>query len=269
MEISKILLPNQQFDDYCERFKDVFSIRRESGIIEVRMRNDGGPAQWKKEHRDGWGSLLKAIGSDFENEVLIIGGAGENRTASGRNRYLARMQKLQKNDPAAYAKEKFTEMERTAEMIYAMVFDVDIPVIGVLDGFFDKHMALALMSDVTLCAPDVTFRSTQFRQGMVPGDGFFLMMQQTLGLTRANYLAYTGKGFGAEEALRWGVINELVPTEEIYNRAWELARSILEKPRPVRCLTRDLSRKPLREYICSEYEYHTLAECLAGVLSAG
>lgn len=262
--------PTQSFEEYCERFKDYYSIRREDGIIEIKMCRDGGPSPWTVQHNYGWGPLLQAVGDDPENEVIIIGGTGDRFfTSSQADGYARYVFELQRNDPQAFAELMFDTVQRVAKMIHTIAYSVDVPIIGVVNGPADSHMELAFLCDMALSAPNVEYKAIHFPLGMVPGDGFFMLMQKMLGNVRANYLAYTGKPFTAQEALEWGMVSEIHDSDKIYDRAWELARSIMEKPRAVRRLTHDLVRKPLREYVSHEYYYQDIAECLGGLCIAG
>lgn len=270
MDMSKVFAPNQSFEQYSERFKDFFTMRRENGIIEVRMHENGGPTAWKKEHNMGWGAVLKAVGADPENEVLIIGGTGDVWAKDMKSDGYAEMVlKLQKEMPGMFTRIMFDNYQRVSKNMHAMLFDLDIPTIGVINGPSDGHMEMALLCDINLCAPNVEFRSIHFAGNGAPGDSFFAVMQNSLGLPRSNYLAYTGKSFSAEQAQKWGMVNELVPSEEIYARAWELAKDIMKKPRTVRRLTHDVMRRPVREYINDQFGFQAMAATLAGCILDG
>lgn len=262
--------PNQTFEEYSERFKDYFSIKRENGIIEVRMHENQGPTSWKNEHNFGWGPLLKAIGADLENEVLIIGGTGDVWTTTSRadGTYEKVMTWLKEN-PGSYAAMQVDLHQRVSKMMHSMLFDVDIPTIGVVNGPAEDHTELAFVCDVTLCAPNVEFQIPHFGLGIVPGDGSFSVFRHLIGEKRANYYAYTGEKFTAQEAKEWGMVNELYPSEEIYDKAWDIALSLMKQPRAVRRMTHEIMRKPMREFVSGQYDYDGLAEGFAGLCRLG
>ena len=270
MTNQKMFAPTQSFEEYQERFKDFFAITRKDGVVEVRMHENGGPTPWKREHNYGWGPVIKAIGDDPENEVLILGGTGDvwakDMLSDG---YAEKVFQMQREQPGLYNQLCFDTFQRVSKMIYSLLYDVDIPTIGVVNGPGPAHMELAFLCDINLCAPNVEFKAVHFPLGMVPGDGFFMIMQYLLGTTRANYLAYTGKAFSAQEAQEWGMVNEIVTSEEIYARAWELAEEIMKQPRPVRRLTHDIMRKPLRDYVNATYNYQAMVEAFGGSAVVG
>jgi methylglutaconyl-CoA hydratase len=86
---------------------------------------------------------------------------------------------------------------------------------------------LALLCDFTLTVPDAKFGYTEVRIGFVPAIVSTFLLRQ-VGEKQARDLLLTGRIFGAEEALRLGLINEIVPSDNLLSRAKELAAQIME-----------------------------------------
>lgn len=86
---------------------------------------------------------------------------------------------------------------------------------------------LALLCDFTLAVPDAKFGYTEVRIGFVPAIVSTFLLRQ-VGEKIARDLLLTGRLFNAEEAARVGLINEVVPSEKLINRARELAASLME-----------------------------------------
>jgi methylglutaconyl-CoA hydratase len=86
---------------------------------------------------------------------------------------------------------------------------------------------LALLCDFTLAVPDAKFGYTEVRIGFVPAIVSAFLLQQ-VGEKQARDLLLTGRIFGAEEAARMGLINEIVPAETLMARARELAALLME-----------------------------------------
>jgi methylglutaconyl-CoA hydratase len=85
----------------------------------------------------------------------------------------------------------------------------------------------ALLCDFTLAVPDAKFGYTEVRIGFVPAIVSAFLLQQ-VGEKQARDLLLTGRIFGAEEAARMGLINEIVPAETLMPRARELAALLME-----------------------------------------
>ncbi len=86
---------------------------------------------------------------------------------------------------------------------------------------------LALLCDFTLAVPEAKFGYTEVRIGFVPAIVSTFLLRQ-IGEKQARDLLLTGRIFGAEEAARLGLINQIVAPENLMVRARELAAQILE-----------------------------------------
>ena len=64
---------------------------------------------------------------------------------------------------------------------------------------------------------------------LVPGDGVHVVYPMLLGANRGRYFLLTGQSIGAEEALRLGLVSEVLSPEALLSRAWELAEQIAKK----------------------------------------
>jgi methylglutaconyl-CoA hydratase len=87
-----------------------------------------------------------------------------------------------------------------------------------------------LLCDFTLAVPDAKFGYTEVRIGFVPAIVSTFLLRQ-IGEKQARNLLLTGRIFDAAEALRLGLVNEVVPAESLAARARELA-SLLKQNSP-------------------------------------
>src|ERR1700723_902457 len=86
---------------------------------------------------------------------------------------------------------------------------------------------LALLCDFTLAVPEAKFGYTEVRIGFVPAIVATFLLRQ-VGEKQARDLLLTGRLFGADEAVRMGLINEIVPPGSLITRARELAALLME-----------------------------------------
>jgi methylglutaconyl-CoA hydratase len=86
---------------------------------------------------------------------------------------------------------------------------------------------LALLCDFTLAVPEAKFGYTEARIGFVPAIVSTFLLRQ-VGEKQARDLLLTGRLFGADEAARMGLINEIVAAENLMTRARELAALLME-----------------------------------------
>ena len=101
------------------------------------------------------------------------------------------------------------------------------PVVVAVQGIaFTLSIELALASDVVVAADDVRFRQLEIGRGIMPFGGATLRAPQQLGWGNAMRWLLTGEEFGAAEALRIGLVQEVVPAGQQLERAVALARLI-------------------------------------------
>jgi enoyl-CoA hydratase/carnithine racemase len=88
----------------------------------------------------------------------------------------------------------------------------------------------------------------------VPADGIHNAFQELLGVKRAAYALLTGEAITAQQALEWGMVNEVVPRERLIARAHEIADHIMTQPRTVRRLTTQIVRRPWKQRIVNDLD---------------
>ncbi len=105
------------------------------------------------------------------------------------------------------------------------------PAIAAVDGWcLAGGVELALWCDLRLATPKSTFGLFERRWGMPLVDGGTQRLPRTIGMGRALELILTGRPVGAEEALRIGLVNEVVEPGRHLDRALELAEKIAGFP---------------------------------------
>jgi methylglutaconyl-CoA hydratase len=125
---------------------------------------------------------------------------------------------------------------------------------------------LALLCDFTLAVPQAKFGYTEVRIGFVPAIVSTFLLRQ-IGEKQARDLLLTGRIFDAEEALRLGLVNEIVPAENIMIRARELAAVLMQNsPNSLRA-----TKKLLNDHARAELDQQIEAAIRenAGVRSTG
>ena len=104
---------------------------------------------------------------------------------------------------------------------------VSKPIVMALHGIaFTLSIELALASDIVIAAENVRFRQLEIARGIMPFGGATIRATQQLGWGNAMKFLLTGEEFGADEALRIGLIQEITPVGQDTERAIELAEVI-------------------------------------------
>src|SRR3954454_76157 len=105
------------------------------------------------------------------------------------------------------------------------------PVIAAVNGWaVAAGLEPALLADIRIAAENAVFGALERRWNIVGGDGMNVRLSLAVGYGRAMEMIITGRAVEAEEALRIGLVNEVVPEGRSLERAVELARQIAELP---------------------------------------
>jgi methylglutaconyl-CoA hydratase len=117
---------------------------------------------------------------------------------------------------------------QTMVRLFRALYEFPKATIAVVNGAaIAGGTGLALLCDFTLAVPEAKFGYTEVRIGFVPAIVSTFLLRQ-VGEKQARDLLLTGRLFGAEEAARMGLINEIVPLENLMTRARELAALLME-----------------------------------------
>ncbi len=178
--------------------------------------------------------------------VVVLVGEGESFCAGLDLTVLSQMGGMS-------AEEHRVEAERVARMFGAL-WECDVPTIAVVQGAaVAGGTGLATMCDFTLAAPEAKFGYTEVRIGFVPAlVSAYLALQ--VGDKVARGLMLSGRLFGAEEALRLGLVSEVVAAAGLRQRAVQLAAELMRNsPESLRA-TKQMLRSQRREWLESALE---------------
>jgi enoyl-CoA hydratase len=114
---------------------------------------------------------------------------------------------------------------------YTRRVDVFKPVIAAVNGWaVAAGLETALLADIRIAAANAVFGALERRWNIVAGDGMTVRLPLAVGFAKAMELIITGRAVDAEEALRIGLANEVVPEGKALERAVELAHEIAALP---------------------------------------
>ena len=116
------------------------------------------------------------------------------------------------------------------------------PVIAAVNGIAcGGGLELALSADMILAADHATFALPEIRSGTV-ADAASVKLPKRIPYHIAMELLLTGRWFDAAEAKGWGLVNEIVPADQLMDRAWELARLLASGPPLVYAAIKEIVR---------------------------
>ena len=102
------------------------------------------------------------------------------------------------------------------------------PIIGAINGVaITGGFELAIACDILICAPEARFADTHGRVGILPGWGLSQKLSRTIGIYRAKELSLTGNFLSAQQACDWGLVNRVVPAQDLIPTCRKLAADML------------------------------------------
>jgi enoyl-CoA hydratase len=144
---------------------------------------------------------------------------------------------------------------------YAALAGFDRPLIGAVNGVaITGGFELALACDVLIASPAAKFADTHARVGVIPGWGLSQLLSRLIGINRARELSFTGNYLTAEKAEAWGLVNRVVPAEELLPACLQLANDMASCDRVTlrryKRLINDGAGLSLKEALALEQEVH-------------
>jgi enoyl-CoA hydratase/carnithine racemase len=140
------------------------------------------------------------------------------------------------------------------------VFACRKPIVAAVQGAaIGGGLGLAMAADFRVAAPEARFAANFTRLGFHPGFGLTHTLPRAVGQQNANLIFLTSRRIKGEEAHRMGLCEELVPLDQLRDRAWDLAREIATNSPLGLLSTRATMREGLAEAVRKATE-HELAE---------
>jgi len=195
----------------------VILVTRHEGVATVTLNRPNHMNALSAELRAAFAATFDALASEREIEVIILTGAGRAFTAGLDLKELGGEIKADKGAAAAMAQRDLADAMRAAPQ----------PIIGAVNGFaITGGFEIALLCDFLIAAPSASFADTHARVGVVPGWGLSQRLPRLIGINRAKELSLTGNFLSAEQACDWGLVNRIVPADELQKVCTQLAQDI-------------------------------------------
>lgn len=184
--------------------------------------------------------IWEDVQDDPEVNVVVLTGAGRAFSAGGN--VIAMQQKI--DNPALWDATSAPEAKR---IIFRML-ECDKPIIARVNGHaVGLGATVALMCDIIIAADTAKIGDPHVSAGLVAGDGGALMWPQLIGFARAKEYLFTGDLMSAEEAHRIGLINHVVPADQLDDKVYTLAKRLAAGAMKSIRWTKQVINIPLRQ----------------------
>jgi enoyl-CoA hydratase/carnithine racemase len=181
---------------------------------------------------DEWADILVSARIDAAVHVLVVRGAGDTAFCSG-----ADLEQHYDQGPTPLRRKQ--NLDRIHRIPLALR-ELDKPVIAGINGVaIGAGMDMALMCDIRVMARSARMSEGYIRAGMVPADGACYYLPRLVGTAKALELLLTGDFIDPMEALRLGLVNQVVDDKQLADTLTGLARRIADaSPLAVRATKR-------------------------------
>lgn len=163
--------------------------------------------------------VVTGFAQDDGVRVIVLAGAGDKSFVSG-----ADISKFEDERTNAEAQEKYS---KTSSGMRALLRGTGKPTIAMIRGYcIGGGMSLALSCDLRICSDDAQFGIPAARLGIGYGMEGLRRLVELAGPSAAKEFIYTARRYTAAEALRMGIVNQVLPAQSLDAAVRELANTI-------------------------------------------
>jgi len=177
---------------------------------------------------------IEALDADDDVRAIVLRGAGDRAFVAGADI---------KEFPAL--RESATEggSARGIQRVGHRIDAARTPFVAAIRGFcLGGGLELAMCCDVRVCADDARLGQPEIKLGLIPGGGGTQRLPRLVGQGRAMLLNLTGEFVDAETAYAWGLVEKVVPVDELVSAALEVAGQIAAQSPHAVAVLRELAR---------------------------
>jgi len=172
-------------------------------------------------------AALERLDRDPGARVAILTGAGKGFSSGGNINEMKPGGNLNAGSPAATR----LAYKRGIQRLPLAFAALEVPVIAAVNGAaMGAGCDLACMCDLRVASEHAKFAESFVKLGLIAGDGGSWLLPRVIGWSKAAEMALTGDPIDAAEALAFGLVSKVVPSEVLLDEARALARRIAANP---------------------------------------
>ncbi len=202
---------------------------------------------------------LKSGERDANVRAIIITGAGR-AFSSGQD-----LGDLKKKYVPGYVPHLGDDLRKRYNPIITRIRTMEKPVIAAVNGVAaGAGCSLALACDMRLAAQEASFIEVFINVGLIPDSGSTFTLPRLVGAGKAFEMCTLGSKIDADEALRLGLVNQIVPAEQLLESANKVAGKLAALPGKAIALTKRLLNQSLENDLAQQLEAEAYAQETAG-----
>jgi enoyl-CoA hydratase len=180
-------------------------------------------------------SAIDGLDADDGVRAIVLQGAGERAFVAGAD--IKEFPSLRESPPEEGGS------ARGIQKLGARMDKARTPFVAAIQGFcLGGGLELAMACDIRVATEDAQLGQPEIKLGLIPGGGGTQRLPRLVGLGRAQYLNMTGDPIDAKTAYEWGLVERVVPREELLEAATGIAKSIAARSPHSVAVLRELAR---------------------------
>ncbi len=205
---------------------------------------------------DEWLAVLKQAERDGSVRCLVLTGAGRFFSA-GQD-----VTAIQGTDGEVSFRQ---HLHRTYNRVISKMRGLEKPIVGAINGpAVGAGLGVALATDLRVAAESASFIYGFSGIGLSADSGTSLAMPLLIGLARSAEMAFTNRPISAQQALEWGLVNQVVPDDQLMDTVGELASKLASGPTRAHGLTKRALYRATMGQLQSALEYEAQLQEIAG-----
>lgn len=222
--------------------------RLEDGVAWVTInRPDAGNAL-TQDMRDTIGDWMHEFSADLAVRAVVIGAAGDRAFCTGADLRSGRRAPAPRPEgaPDSTLGDGARTIRNGWQRLVASILDCEKPVVAAVNGTAaGGGMHLALACDLVVAAERSKFIEVFIRRGIIPDAGGAWLLTRLIGIQKAKELFFLGDDVPAAEAYRLGLVNRVVPGEELEATVRQLAGRLAQGPTKAIAMAKRLTNSAL------------------------
>jgi enoyl-CoA hydratase len=198
---------------------DLVLVRRAGDTVEITLNRPGKHNALNLALVEALHGELDTLAGDETLAAVILTGAGEHFVAGA-------------DVGELHDRRRAEALAGINSRLFRKVEDLPVPVICAVEGYaLGGGCELALAADIRIASESAIFGQPEVGLGIIPGAGATYRLPRVVGMGFAREMILTGRRVQADEALRIGLVNRVVPAGEALAAAWKSAAAVARQGR--------------------------------------
>lgn len=219
-----------------------FLLTRREGAVVVATLNRPAERNTISEdaHSDEIVAFCEEVTRNPDVRAVVLTGAGAAFCAGGNIKLMQARAGMFGGNPYAQRNAYRTGVQRIGRALT----ELEVPLVAAINGpAVGLGLDIACMCDLRIMADGATLAESYVRLGIIPGGGGAWLLPRLIGPQRAALMTLTGDTIDAATALEYGLVAEVVPSDQLLDRAVALAQRIAANPGHATRLAKRLLRE--------------------------